>query len=524
MDDLSVQRFMRLFRGNQRSRGVFMPKKPKGRDSRTDGVGPDSDSFERHLSGVEGLGVVPIRDDATCFWGAIDIDNHGQTEDTDIAAVERRVLTLGLPLVPCRSKSGGVHLYLFGSEPLRASLVRKVLARWAKDLNVEGVDCIYPKQSVLAVSADGDRQVGNWINLPYFDADGTGRYAISNGKPVSFDEFLTMAESRAIDAQRLASEFSDDLDGMPPCLRARLSSGGFAPGERNDGIYNVAVFCRKRDPEGSKEAAHDLSMRFMEEAPLPFKERDKTIKSAMGRTYNYKCPAFQDVCNKDQCRKEKYGISEAEYENMAARKAMPVFSGLIKYHNADPVRYDMSMGGEGDKRKITGLTTEQLSSFPEFRKIIMEKTHVVLPRLKGDEWDKILADLFSEVTVEEIPDDATPEGAVRARLEEFCRKADLESTGENATDREALLRGMPVVGIISGLRVIMFRSSDFVSYLHRTKTDAIRNKDLWFKVSKSMDVANARVRVGKTVMPVWYVPADSFSQEEHHVRDYTPEY
>src|SRR5690606_14120774 len=118
-DQLNKHRFMRLFRGNQRSYGRWDPNKPKAKQSLTekdhDGFKPEvfERAFEEHLTGGVGLGVVPVRDDGTTLWGAIDLDNHGSDKDMDIRAVERKVAEKDFQLIPCRSKSGGVHLYIF---------------------------------------------------------------------------------------------------------------------------------------------------------------------------------------------------------------------------------------------------------------------------------------------------------------------------------------------------------------------------------------------------------------------------
>lgn len=525
IDDLNLRRFMTVFRGNPRSFGQWDPNvRDKNKSSWTASGEYSAENFAAHLSGTMGLGLVPIRDDGHCFWGAIDLDNHGSDQDIDIRAVERRVMELELPLVPCRSKSGGVHLYVFFSEPVRADWVRNILVRWAKELKVEGVDCIYPKQSRLKVDENGNRQLGNWINFPYFDADNTVRFAVSNGKKLNLDAFLTAAETRALDENALAKIFADDLSQMPPCLQARLKAGGFSPGERNDGVYQVGVFCRKRDPEGARDAAHDLSMRFMGDSPIPFKERDKTIRSAVSSKSNYKCQQFQDVCDRQACRKLKFGISESELEALASRAAMPKFSRLVKYRNTDPLRFDLYLDNDENARKIEGLTIDELSAFPELRKAVMARTHMVLPRLKNDEWDTILRSLFEHIELDEVPEDATPEGAVRVRLSEFLRKANLKSEGDEKKDREALIRGIPVVQLHENERVVMFRSVDFVSFLQRTKTDVVKNKDLWFKLTGHMGVMSTRVRIGKVVLPVWYVPVAAIEQEEQHATRFEPEY
>jgi hypothetical protein len=119
------------FRGLDRAHGHYTPAKGKKPGSdKLDGKAATLQKpltlalFQQHIAGAYGLGVIPVTDDATCCWGAIDIDRYS---GLDFAAVEVQITRLSLPLIPVRSKSGGVHLYLFCSVPIRAELVRAKL-------------------------------------------------------------------------------------------------------------------------------------------------------------------------------------------------------------------------------------------------------------------------------------------------------------------------------------------------------------------------------------------------------------
>ena len=71
---------------------------------------PTDDLWEKHLKGVEpSLGIIPIRADNSCTWGCIDIDQYPLDHKGLVAKIRR----LELPLVVCRSKSGGAHVFLF---------------------------------------------------------------------------------------------------------------------------------------------------------------------------------------------------------------------------------------------------------------------------------------------------------------------------------------------------------------------------------------------------------------------------
>ena len=65
-------------------------------------------------------------------------------------------------------------MYLFCSEPVSAMTMRGKLMEWSVALGYSGVE-VFPKQISLA----GPKDIGNWINLPYFNGDHTVRYAIT---------------------------------------------------------------------------------------------------------------------------------------------------------------------------------------------------------------------------------------------------------------------------------------------------------------------------------------------------------
>ena len=61
-----------------------------------------------HIEGKDpSLGIIPIRDDSKCIWGCIDIDTY----PLDHKKIVRKIRELELPVVMCRSKSGGAHVF-----------------------------------------------------------------------------------------------------------------------------------------------------------------------------------------------------------------------------------------------------------------------------------------------------------------------------------------------------------------------------------------------------------------------------
>jgi hypothetical protein len=146
--------------------------------------------WRAHLDGRHPLGVMPIRRDSTCSWGSIDVDDYA----LDVVTVVGRVRKAGYPLVPCRSKSGGLHLFLFLREPEPAAAVRKCLAAIASALDYPDAE-IFPKQDQLA---EDDK--GSWILVPYFGGDFDGKLCMqrgvkTSGSDMTVEEFAAAAEA-----------------------------------------------------------------------------------------------------------------------------------------------------------------------------------------------------------------------------------------------------------------------------------------------------------------------------------------
>ena len=228
MGKSNTERFAALFRGLERAYGSLeitnkdaRTQKQKGqylfvKEPRT------TATFDAHLAGKQSIGVVPINEDNLCVWGAIDIDQY----PLDHVALIRKVEKLELPLVVCRSKSAGAHVFLFLKDFVEAEALQLKLKEIAAELGYGGCE-IFPKQIKLVVER-GDN--GNFLNLPYFDQKGGLRYALkSDGSAATLEEFLKYAEESAIDVADLDTLLTqetpavdDRLKDGPPCLQALL--------------------------------------------------------------------------------------------------------------------------------------------------------------------------------------------------------------------------------------------------------------------------------------------------------------
>jgi hypothetical protein len=208
-----------------------------------------------------------------------------------------------------------------------------------------------------------------------------------------------------------------------------------------------------------------------------------------------------------------------ELENLEARDKMPELKGLTKHNNTDPPKWELHIN-EGLSVMVT---MEQLVNYRFTRNKIGDATMVLMPSMKNDEWERIIRPMMYSAQIAEAPEDAGPVGIIRIRLEEFIRKADFDSPGDDIKDRESILRGMPVVTYYQGVKVVMFRGVDFTNYLRLTKADIGTSADLWFRFKKALGGDNDRVKIRGQLVQVWYVPVP-VDDEKPTVPDFTPEY
>ena len=163
--------------------------------------------IQGHLDGSLNKGVVlpPIRkDDNCCIWGAIDVDGEVYNNDQIKIELLKKVKELKLPLVPCYSKSKGLHLYIFFNEWTAAKTVRDILYTFLYKLGLpEDTEC-FPKQIELS-----EDETGNGIMLPYMNGKGNDWIKSFNEKKIftgDIFEFELATGLNAVDAEDIEIE------------------------------------------------------------------------------------------------------------------------------------------------------------------------------------------------------------------------------------------------------------------------------------------------------------------------------
>ena len=245
----TAQKFYNLFKGSSRAHGTFEVNNTK--DIKQKGVGKtirsggaESKHWISHLEGDYGLGVIPINEDNKVCWGCIDVDVYPLEFKHLVGLVEN----LKFPLVVCRSKSGGAHLFLFTKDFVPAGEMQDVLRELSAALGYGGVE-IFPKQREILVDRS---DVGSWLNMPYFGGEDSTRYAYDkDANNLTPETFLEFVEKRKITREQLLSikiPKAEELVDGPPCLKVLLKQG-FPEGTRNNGLFNIGVYLKKAHPD-----------------------------------------------------------------------------------------------------------------------------------------------------------------------------------------------------------------------------------------------------------------------------------
>lgn len=501
-----AQRFHDLFASLNRAHGVHVPDttgnpgKKKGK-SWTDPTPPTVELWQQHLDGKKGLGLVPIRDDSTCLWAAIDVDDY----TLDLRKFEIKAHEMGLPCTLCRTKSGGAHLYLFFSELVPAKLVREKLRKFCLALGYHTAE-VFPKQS----DVDDPTASGNWLNMPFFQEKLTTRYAYrEDGGVASAEQFLELAEKRKITLDILktleprtsASQGDNDFTDAPPCLET-LCHQGFPQGSMNNALFSMGVYARKKYGDGGwEEKVFDYNLQFM--GPGTHAEVLAVTKSLSRKGYCYKCndTPLQNYCNRPECYKREFGLTKPGRKNSReGRKCIldefdrPGKCYIPPEGSGDEPHWEFTMAG-----KPIQVNLDMLQSQMKFNREFLRIFHRLALLVKEDVWVEATNDLLSDVEIHDQPFDAGPEGQLLLHLEAFC-------TGKiQARDKAELILGKPFTGILKehhGEPFSWFRSKDFVKYLDQQHFRSFSDKEIW-NVLRRNGARHTTIMLKGTCVALW---------------------
>ncbi len=477
-----------------------------------------------HLAGTRPLGIVPIRADNTCVFGVGDIDEY----DLDALALVARIEQLKYPLVPCRSKSGGLHLFLFLREPEPAAAVQACVRDMMASLGHASAE-VFPKQTALV----HERDQGNWMVMPYFGGDFEGKLQMQfglkkGGGDMTLGEFLRAAEAARTSTAEVriargggprhrgktnghhppAEPFADG----PPCLQ-HLASTKVQKGGQDSALFMMGLYYKRAFPDDWRARLEAANRDFLETPGDAQFVLDKA-KSLERKDYEYTCKTepMHSFCNAALCRTRKYGIGETD--------RYPHLSGLVKYDSNPPLWF-VDVGVEaadvqGDEKppRLT-LHTEDIMDYRRFCLCAMSTLNRFYAPMKPSDWSAVMAVALQDLVVEEVAPELTTTGQLLGHLTEYL------TNRQKATKRSELAQGRPwcdeegEFGWGGGPGDYYMSLDKFMEHLWKSEKG-------WRKPEVSVEIARppiSAVKLGqKTVarrsISLWRIPGGTVVREE----------
>lgn len=235
--------------------------------------------FAEHLAGRLEMGTYPVRDDASCRWGCIDLDD-GEASLPAAMAVADLWQQNGITAFVETSRSKGYHVWTFSAVWVPARLMRQA-GQWINAESGANSKEVNPKNVAPWLVAGG---LVNTVRTPYAGSAMPGRMSvIRDGTFLSASEFVEYAWHRRCSRQALeavadrwqalerriqrrqeARQWAESLGPAPVRTRgsqqdaARILAGmrNVEKGERDNQFHAMACYLHARSvPYGDAMAA-----------------------------------------------------------------------------------------------------------------------------------------------------------------------------------------------------------------------------------------------------------------------------
>jgi|TARA_R110000787_G_scaffold43799_5_gene107309 hypothetical protein len=492
-----AQAFFDLFKGSDIAHGTFIVNSNRATDGKKQGIAkvirePTTiKMWEEHLKGGTGVGIIPIKSDNLCHWGAIDIDQYDVSHKELVDNLRKNKI----PAVVGRTKSGGAHVWIFLSVPIEAADMQRRMTELSASLGYAGSE-IFPKQTTILLDR-GD--TGNFLNMPYHAGKNSVRYGFDEkSEALSPEKFIEYAKKFVITpAQFLKLDFSfgtsqKDLEQGPPCLQ-HLCRKGFGEGSRNNALFNLGVYARMFDDNNWETLLQSYNINYLK-PPLSHTEVGTVIRQLKKKEYFYKCEdqPIKPFCDKQLCKTRKYGVGTTGISND--------LSSLTKI-NGDPPIWILNVDGNRVELTTNGLTAQS-----QFQRECVAQVNKFPVMVNQRAWQTRIQLLLDNVTIVEVPPDATLKGEFEDLLHAFCCE---RAKGE---EKEDILQG---VGVWLDSRVF-FQVKDLKKHLSVNDFNHYTSNRITLRL-QDLNAEKMFWRVRGKGVHVWSLPQAYFEGEDTEI-------
>lgn len=411
ISNIEAKTFAQLFKGKSNTyvRNELPKEKPEAgqkiKTKITNNEGKvDSELILNHLEGKFGVGICPVNAEGKCFFGVIDIDYYLPK----INRVLHFIKEYQLPLLPCRSKSGGLHIYLMVAKAVSAKTMRETLNQI---IYCFSLDTIYGKSKVeVFPKQDKAEGFGSSVTLPYFNAENPYTYLLDlDGNPVEFREAMSYIQKHLTSMEAVKDSLEHlPYNDAPPCIQRALISeevGGDDSG-RNNFLFSYAVYAKKKYGNGFEDYVKEINDDF--DCPLEDNVITQICTSVSNNEYMYKCKDIpcSGFCNKSECRKREFGLGKDKGHFTGVQ-----YGQLYRYMTAEPYYiWKLRLQGQEEWKDVIFKDEGYLLDQRNFAKMCVRYLNQAPMQVSNNDWYAILNSVLPNVQNVEVKQESDTSG------------------------------------------------------------------------------------------------------------------
>ena len=413
ISNLDAQQFTLLFQGKNNTyvKNELPKEAPKNGEkiktkiTQVEGK-VDKELLAMHLNGKFGVGICPVNNEGKVKFCVIDIDCY----DSRVFKMLNFIQAYNLPLLPFRSKSGGLHVYMMFSKPVTARTARELCKEIIWYFNLEDIYGktkveIFPKQDIVK-----ENGFGNGVTLPYFNGEDTYTPLLdTEGNAIPFKEALVYIQKHITSVEKV-KEVLEHLpyDDAPPCLqRALLTfSIGSEDSGRNNFLFSYAVYAKKKYGTGFESYVSEINDSF--EVPLEENVIEQICNSVKENEYYYKCkdePCLA-FCDKTICHKREFGLGKDK-----GRFTGIEYGQLYRYKTAEPYYiWKLRLLGQEQWKDVIFKDEGYLLDQRNFAKMCIRYLNSAPMIVSTNDWNAILNSVLPNVQDVEVKQESDTSG------------------------------------------------------------------------------------------------------------------
>lgn len=467
INNVDSQRFTLLFKGktNTYVRNELPKEKPEAgqkiKTKITNNEGTvDKDLLLHHLNGDFGVGICPVNAEGKCFFGVLDIDYY----KGKIKRVLQFIKDYQLPLLPFRSKSGGLHVYLMLAKPVSAKSMREVLSQI---IYYFSLDMLYGKAKVEVFPKQEKAEgFGSSVTLPYFNADNPYTYLLDlDGNPLPFREAMDYIQHHLTSLDEVKKAIENlPYNDAPPCIQRILISeevGGEDTG-RNNFIFSFAVYAKKKWGNGFEDYVKEVNGHF--EVPLEDAVVEQTCTSVREHEYIYKCKDIpcNSYCDKPACRRREFGLGKDKGHFTGID-----YGQLYRYKTAEPY-YVWKLRLLGQEKWVDVIFKDEgyLLDQKNFAKMCVRYLNQAPMQVSNNDWYAVLNSILPNIEDVEVKEETDTSGL------SMLRNAFIQYLSNKQARRDCPYQirvGLCVRQSVNGVVKYYFTHRGFSEYLRNQK-------------------------------------------------------